>query len=335
MPKRLVICCDGTWNTPNQAMLTNVARMAQAVLPTARDGTAQPVFYDWGVGTERGLDRWLGGAFGQGLLRNVEDGYRAVVHNFEEGDDLYVFGFSRGAFTARSLVGLIRNCGVLLKRRAHMVQQAIAMYRSPGFHPDDPESRRFREENAREIDVHFIGVWDTVGSLGIPLRGLHVLTRRKHQFHDVELSGIVKNAYHALAIDEQRWPFRPAVWKAIDKPDQTIEQVWFTGVHSDIGGGYAEPGLADVALMWMAEKAIACGLDLDLGYLSEVAHPDPMGVLHDSRTGVYRWLRPHLRTIDDGNGANESVSEAAMRRLRESEGYAPRNLVEYVERRRA
>ena len=331
MPKRIVVCCDGTWNTPNQPSPTNVVKLARAVLPTASDGTPQMVFYDWGVGTERGLDRWLGGAFGRGLLKNVEDGYRFIAHNYERGDQLFIFGFSRGAYTARSLVGFIRNCGLLKKRHADLIGQAVALYKSPGFHPDSAEAVAYRADHSREIDVHFIGVWDTVGALGIPLPGLHALTRKKYQFHDVELSGIVKNAVHALAIDEQRWAFRPAVWKAIDKPGQTVEQVWFAGVHSDVGGGYADAGLSETALRWMVGKAAGCGLEVDQGFLDETTHPDPMGALHDSRQGFYKWLRPHVRPIAEGDGANESVDESAMRRFKAG-GYAPANLSSYVAR---
>ena len=336
MPKRIVVCCDGTWNTPNEQTPTNVVKIARAVLPTGDDGVPQSVFYDWGVGTEKGLNRLLGGAFGDGLLRNVEDGYRFIVHNWEPGDELFIFGFSRGAYTARSIVGFIRNCGVLKRTDGDRISEAVRLYKSATFHPDSPEAKKYRADHSQETDVHFIGVWDTVGSLGIPLQGLHVLTRARYQFHDVELSGIVKNAYQALAIDEQRWPFKASVWADIDKPGQAVEQVWFSGTHKDVGGGNPEGSLADIPLTWLAQKASACGLDLDWTYLERVTKPDPMGTLHNSRTGIYRIMPSHMRTIDNGKGKNESVSDSAVERMERSGGkYAPKNLVDYLERQRS
>lgn len=334
MPKRIVVCCDGTWNTPNDHTPTNVVKIARAILPTAGDGRVQTVFYDWGVGTEKGIARLLGGVFGDGLLKNVEDGYRFLVHNWEPGDDIFLLGFSRGAYTARSIVGFVRNCGLLTKAHSDLIPDAIRLYKSPGFHPNSEEAKRFRADHSREVGIKFIGVWDTVGALGIPLRGLNLLTRPKHEFHDVELSGIVENAYQAIAIDERRWPFKASIWQAIDKPGQTVEQVWFTGVHKDVGGGYQETGLSDIALQWMVDRAAGCGLGLDQAYLSEVAHPDALGPMHDSRTGFYKFMFPHIRPIDAG-GKNESVAESALTRFKDAAaGYAPENLKSYVERMR-
>ena len=126
MSKRIVISSDGTWNRPDQKNPTNVIKMARAILPTAPDGKCQVVFYDQGVGTGKRLDRWLGGAFGQGLEKNVEDAYRFLMHNYDEGDEIYLFGFSRGAFTARSTVGMIRNSGLLHKTHADRFSKAYA-----------------------------------------------------------------------------------------------------------------------------------------------------------------------------------------------------------------
>ena len=329
MPKRIVVCSDGTWNTPDRPSPTNVVKMARAVLPTASDGTAQEVFYDWGVGTERGLDRILGGAFGEGLLKNVEDGYRYIVHNYEPGDHVFLFGFSRGAYTARSIAGLVRKCGLLDKRHADLISDAIALYKNPQ-HPDDDRPKNFRKEHSREIGVYFIGVWDTVGALGIPLRWFDSFTRSRYQFHDVELSGIVQNAYQALAIDEKRYPFRPSVWAPINKPGQTVEQVWFAGSHSDVGGGYGETGLSDVALRWMADKAVTCGLELDQSFLNDISHPDPLGPLHDSSAGLFRLMRPYIRPIDN-SGQNESLSPSALERFNSAAmAYEPANLKRFV-----
>ena len=253
------------------------------------------------------------------------------MHNYEEGDDLFLFGFSRGAYTARSLVGLIRNCGLLRKSKAGRFMSAMDLYRKPDDPPDSPEARRFREANSREVPIAFLGVWDTVGALGIPLRGLHRLTRRKHQFHDIELSSIVKHAYQALAIDERRWPFRASVWKALPKEGQTVEQVWFPGVHGDVGGGYAANGLSDAAFAWLMAKATDHGLALDAEYVAEQIKPDPLSTLHDSRTGFYKLLRPHVRSIGKDGAETEAVHPSAVLRQQQARPhYGPENLARHT-----
>jgi uncharacterized protein (DUF2235 family) len=287
------------------------------------------VFYDQGVGTGNLWDRWLGGAFGAGLEKNVVDAYRFIMHNYEEGDRLFLFGFSRGAYTARSTVGLLRNSGLLKKAHADHMREAWALYRSD-VHPNDEAARGFRAEYASEVDVHFLGVWDTVGARGIPVRGLRWFTMRKYRFHDVQLSGIVKNAYHAAAIDERRSPFRPSLWEPVRKEGQHVEQVWFTGVHSDVGGGYAEPGLCDAALLWMTDKARDCGLVCDDDYLGRVTRPDAMDVRHNSKVGLYRLTRGYTRPMCDGTGATVHP-DVMFRRENHAPPYRPTNLESCVQ----
>ena len=330
MSKRIVICCDGTWNRPEQPVPSNVVRTARAVLPTAPDGVAQVVFYDEGVGTGNRIDRLLGGAFGDGLVKNIADGYRFLVHNYEEGDELFLFGFSRGAYTARSLAGLLRNAGLLHKAHADHFTAAFDLYRRQDAPPSSPEAQAFRAAHSREVGVHFLGVWDTVGSLGIPLRGLRYLTMRRHQFHDVELSGSVRNAFQALAVDERRFPFLPSIWLAKPKEGQRVEQAWFPGVHADVGGGYADHAIGDAALAWMLGRAASCGLALDDAYLDATTHPDPVGgALHDSRQGFYRWMRPHARAIGRDGGATEAAHAGTVAR-HAAGGYDPANLAAYL-----
>jgi uncharacterized protein (DUF2235 family) len=296
--KRLVLCCDGTWNRADQQSNdvpcpTNVIRIAYRV--ANRDGTGVPqiTYYHQGVGTGNVVDRYSGGAFGEGLEQNIFDAYRFLIANYEVGDQIFLFGFSRGAFTARSIGGMIRNCGILTRASIRLYRKALELYQSGDHPPDDEVSKDFRQAHSitgvDSIPIHFIGVWDTVGALGIPLRGLRGLTRGKHQFHDIELSGTVRFAYHALAIDEHRAPFEPTPWFFKPKEGQTIEQVWFCGVHSDVGGGYAEAALSDLALDWMLGKAREAGLALDQAALDgNPLKGDPRGTLHDSKGGLYR-----------------------------------------------
>ena len=347
MAKRLVICSDGTWDKPGESYPSNVVKMARAIAPTTPDGTSQVVFYDQGVGTEGGIwENILGGAIGKGLDKNVEDGYRFLIHNYSDADDIFLFGFSRGAFTVRSLAGLIRNSGLLNKLHADKVDDALDLYRGRGNHPDAEAPRKFRESYSREVKIKFIGVWDTVEALGIRgalgmskggWPGARLLFSRKHRsryaFHDAELSGSVEHGYHALAIDEKRKPFRPTLWNNPPKDGQTIEQVWFTGVHSDIGGGYLDRGLSDVAFDWMREKAEGCGLAFDRKFLDTAINPDPLATLHRSMNPVYRLLGSFVRSIGRSHGDTEAVHQAVMDRLEHARSaYSPGNVVDYIRR---
>ena len=194
MVKRIVLCCDGTWNTPHQPNPTNVIKFAQAVSPTGSDGMSQVVFYDPGVGTEAGLwDRVTGGALGKGLDKNIGDAYRFLALNYEPGDQIYLLGFSRGAYTARSLAGLLRNCGLLLKTHLDQYPVAFDLYQRRDGHPNSDEASNFRRDFSQEVAIKFIGVWDTVGAMGIPVGGPG-FAKKRYQFHDVRLSSRVQNA---------------------------------------------------------------------------------------------------------------------------------------------
>ncbi|MFF0159919.1 DUF2235 domain-containing protein [Streptomyces sp. NPDC005263] len=327
MAKRLVICCDGTWNLADQPSKTNVAKVALAVRRRSAVGTEQRVYYHDGVGTRR-FERLRGGAFGVGLSRNVTDAYRFLVENYEVGDALYLFGFSRGAFTARSLAGLVRNSGILRRENAGRLEQAWTLYRDRTEKPTGTASTLFRRAYSYETEIRFVGVWDTVGALGIPAPGPRWmqpavnLVNRRWAFHDTQLSTWVNGAFHALAIDEQRTAFRPTLWQqrpGAEEQGQELKQAWFTGVHCDVGGGYPETGLSDLTLLWMIQQALRYGLEFDWEVLSAAAPggPDPdrgvdfrvspavTGKLHDSRTLLYKLSPPLHRPIGaeaDGQG---------------------------------
>lgn len=336
--KRLVICCDGTWNTPDQkdgetVSPSNVVKLARAVRARDEQDVHQIVYYSRGVGTRSGLDRWTGGAFGHGLATNVQDAYRFIVDNYEEGDKLYLFGFSRGAYTARSVVGFIRNCGLLRRENRHHFPDAYALYRRNDVHPDDQESVDFRRTYSHEVPVEFLGVWDTVGALGIPVRSLNWLTRHRYQFHDVKLSRIVRYACHAVAIDEKRSQFRPALWETSPEDVDRVEQAWFAGVHTNVGGGYRKCGLSDTALQWMVERAKARGLSVDQAYLDEHVKADPYCKLRESRTGLYRLSRAYVRPIGAAK-SGETVHPSVLERHAAADlRYQPSNLLAWLEKR--
>lgn len=258
--KRIVICSDGTWGSPMSPTPSNVVKAARAVLPVSSESVEQVVFYDWGIGTEVG-QALTGGILGRGIDKNICDAYRFLIHNYSEGDEIYLFGFSRGAYTVRSLVGLIRNCGVLPKYLSHKVTEAYSLYRS-NLAVDSEEARLFRDDTY-PVNVKFLGVWDTVGALGLPVK---LFLRDKYDFHDTSLSRIVENAYHALAMDEVRKSYSPTLWKTA-KTRKNTEQRWFRGHHSDIGGGSDSTGISNTTFHWIMDKAKVAGLEVDTVYM--------------------------------------------------------------------
>ncbi len=330
MPKKLIVCADGTWNTENETdhgmpSPTNVTKVARALLPTDSEGVHQVVHHIDGVGTDFGI-KVRGGAVGRGIFHNVLAGYRFLYQNYEPGDQVYLFGFSRGAYTARSLSGLVRNSGLLRRGEEAHEDEAVALYRdySPETAPDGPASVAFRAAHSYDVGIEFIGVWDTVGALGIPgLSGrFRVLKGLDWQFHDVSLSSKVKHAFHALAIHEHRTEFEPTLWERSDgaPKEQVLEQAWFSGVHADVGGGYPQTGLSDVALQWMVGKAEEHGkLAFDRALLAKL-QPDSLAKGHDSFGAFYRvldWLRRHrdgsLRVYGgDGNPLTREVIDTSV-----------------------
>jgi len=304
--KKLVIFCDGTWNEPTKRG-TNVVRMLQATDFIDADGNPQIAHYIAGVGTRKD-EKVIGGAFGFGISDNIKDAYAFIVSNYEVGDEIYLFGFSRGAYTARSIAGLVHNLGVLRRWNLPLVSIAYDHYKdkTEEWRPSGAASQKFREEYCYPYPtkIRFLGVWDTVGALGAPygeILGRLIDKLFKTNFHDVKLSASVDAAYHALAADERRWPFRPTPITLTDYHRERnaassfplYAERWFPGVHSNVGGGYQEHGLSDYALVWMAERAAENGLKLlhfpDVKFsVDRPFGPNPAEKIENSQTFGYR-----------------------------------------------
>jgi len=325
--KRLVICCDGTWNTPKQP--TNVVKLLRSIKPYSEGGKHQVVFYDQGVGTYNPIDKFIGGAFGKGIEQNVLDAYRFIAHNYQQGDELYCFGFSRGAYTARALGGMLHCIGLLAKDELHNLPVAYKYYRTP---PQQRNTQIYAENIKPEIQL--MAVWDTVGALGAPTPILGRFTKPLVGFFNTHLSPDIKNAYQALAIDEKRGVFQPALWTGEINSDQTVGQTWFAGVHSDVGGGYEQATLSNVALSWMVSKSRALGLDFSNEYLSYRGemHADD---LHDSyswaygameKLGVKEGVR-QLQGEFDNPPINISIHESVIQRMDQVATYQPINFI--------
>lgn len=294
-----MICCDGTWNRPDSPHVTNVEKIARTVDTDLRhtQGVQQLVLYLSGVGTGAySADRILGGAFGLGLFANIRTAYRFLALNYDLGDDIFVIGFSRGAYTARSLVGMVGRVGLLTREAlvADKLGEAVDRYQagSEGAATFIDTPSDFRRKYCHPASpVTLLGVFDTVGALGVP-----GAVRKKHQFHDVNLSPIVDCARQALALDELRLTFAPCLWEAAeaqcltDESSGRVEQVWFPGVHSDVGGGYPGCGLSDTTLLWMTSEASRRGLVFDDRLLQVYVGCGQPAELHHSLTKVYQVL---------------------------------------------
>ena len=345
--KRLVACTDGTWDKPGdmengKSVDSNVCLIYQAVAKEAADGTQQVKVYDTGVGSSYGWrDKLLGGTMGRGLDQKIMDMYSFLMLNYQPGDELYFFGFSRGAYTARSLAGFIRNCGILKPEYLHLLLKAFELYRERNAFtaPDSDLMVSFRRNYSIEdvTPIHFVGVWDTVGSLGLPFTFLRMYNMEKYKFHDETLSSSVRHAFQALSIDDRRKLFQPTLWEINTKKptvavaNQIVEQRWFPGVHCNIGGGYEDKGLSDGALRWMIDKAACAGLEFDKERLSTI-QPDAMGKLRNSYTPAF-WFWPKIwRDIKTGKKVNEVFDESVEMRLARDASYRPENLKKFFPR---
>lgn len=298
--KRLVFCFDGTWNKLGANCPTNVVLIAEMTKPIANDGTPQIVYYDEGIGTAK-AERFRGGAFGKGMMENIREAYRFLLFNYEPGDHIFAFGFSRGAFTARSFVGFIRHAGILDVSSAKEIEEAVRLYKAvfKGEGDDSPDALKFRStfssqicvsewdkdwrtENCTDRDwadtpilqIKYVGVWDTVAALGCPkLIPGATWINRKFKYHDAKLTSKVQAARHAVAIDERRVLFEPVLWNNVADLNTgqgwsmydakaPYQQKWFPGVHGSVGGGGPVRGLSDGALAWVIKGAKAQGLEL-------------------------------------------------------------------------
>lgn len=285
--KRLVICFDGTWNSADSERAeTNVALIARAIRANPDGGSPQLVLYLRGVGsTGMALQQIVDGAFGKGVDENIRSGYMFLAQNYVPGDQIFLFGFSRGAFTARSLSGFISCCGLLKRQSLGDLTSAWTYYRGGGARSPADFCRQNGSDCHEHVSIDFLGVWDTVGALGVPTTILGSLTSQKYAFHDTEPSKSVKRAFHALAVDEHRDEFAPTLWTGKIPEGATIEQVWFAGAHSDVGGGYRNRRLADIPLVWMAEKAREVGLSFDDTMLPKIDDDAHLSPHHESRQG--------------------------------------------------
>jgi uncharacterized protein (DUF2235 family) len=329
--KRLVLCFDGTWSASTDPIShTNVVKFANLVT-TEAGGVHQITYYNSGVGTGGPIDRFLGGAFGLGLKSNVKRGLTFLALNYNADDEIYLFGFSRGAYTARALAGVIATAGIPLdlKHAEHhwnRYQEIARLQPKPGTPRDSERWRQAQaaidkvraefvhlarnvDENGewQDVKIKCVGVWDTVGSYGVPsgfgLRSLpYAFTHWTRGFRNTHLGRTTEVGLHAIAIDERRRLFTPTFWTMRPKAEgeaeeqsPNVEQVWFAGVHANIGGGYASSGLSDLSLAWMlASVQEKTGLRFNTLSVRDSVWPCSACTLYTSTR--WTWLNP-MRSV--------------------------------------
>jgi uncharacterized protein (DUF2235 family) len=356
-PPRIALFLDGTWNTVDDN--TNVWRLKSLCARTSE----QQVYYSAGVGTAKG-EKWTGGLLGVGINEEVQAAYEWLVEHYVAGAQIFIFGFSRGAFTARSLAGFISKCGLLKPGSPLSMKQLYERYRKGTatsvralVHTDQGLSveDRWLKTYSRAVPVWFQGVWDTVGSLGMPLPLVPHVSRHDFDFLETDLRINDTHAYHALAIDEHRKPFAPTLWTktvpatgddAAERDFPHVEQRWFVGAHANVGGGYENDLLAQVPLKWLMDKAALHGLvftdsvEVDEGAnacavvdsLAEMAHGFyeivTLGAHLDRTIGAAPIYgeHGHVHTI------NESIDGSVFNRWRADADYRPKNLVDWATR---
>jgi uncharacterized protein (DUF2235 family) len=324
VPKNIILLSDGTGNSPRNPFKTNVWRLYQAI---DRSAPNQVVFYTDGVGTENFKPlKLLGLTLGVGVASNVKELYAFLCRNYEPGDGVFLFGFSRGAFTVRVLAGLIVKCGVIFepnseqeiqtwteaaytayKRDVARRAKSRALFSAVGVGPyaEGLATEWIKIDGFEQVfpTISFVGVWDTVDAYGMPMDGLKVAIDKliwPMTFADRKFSPYVERACHALALDDERATFRPVLWTESDTEHKRLLQIWFAGAHANIGGGYPDDGLAYVSLHWMMDEAEASGLRLNAADRSRVKdRADPHGVQYDSRSGIAGYYRYKPRMVDD------------------------------------
>jgi len=367
MAKNIIVCADGTGNKGGSTPDSNVYRMYKAIDKSFKGRLAdgfecdeQMVFYDNGVGTETNkYVRALGGGLGFGFEDNVCDLYEFLARNYEAGDRIYFFGFSRGASTVRACNGFINKCGLvkgkgLRKRQLKALKdEAFAAYKVYQGQPSKAEAlKNDSERNHGAVPVYFLGVWDTVVALGLPKRtditgpvsaminAVFFVADKvldvcwPHSFYYYKLTENVEHAYQGLSIDDERTAFFPFVWNEHGRDRGVVEQVWFAGMHSNVGGGYGRSGLASVALYWMMLRAETSGLQFEESTVQQAFDDSHVhGRMHDSRDGagvVYRYHPREIEKLCDGrlNGDIKLHRSVIERLEHRTANYAPGQLPE-------
>ncbi len=311
-----MVFSDGTGQEGGVGNNTNVYKLFNMI----EDRTPHQIsFYDRGIGT--GWRKLTGNIGGLGISRNIKQCYRFILDYYEVGDQIFLIGFSRGAATVRSLSSFIHYFGILPKCRPELIKKAYRIYK---YSNDEKRKRKADEFVSKHHNIwtriKFIGCFDTVAALGLPIKRfssiLNLIPGFKHKFHNFSLSASVENAYHALSIDDERKTFHPLLWKKDIKPYQTMRQVWFSGMHTDVGGGYKEQDLSDIPLVWMLKMGQSHGLKIYSKHKINI-NEDENGFMHDSQgTWVTKLYRRKVRHWDFVKRGKPLIHHSVIERIK-------------------
>ncbi|PUU77088.1 hypothetical protein B9Z19DRAFT_988179 [Tuber borchii] len=331
-PKRIIVCCDGTWQNSDggdKGVPTNVTRISRALKSYTDKGISQTVYYQSGVGTGGPVDKIVGGGVGYGLSEHVREAYGFLAHNYLPGDTIHLIGFSRGAYTARSICGLISRIGILTKKGMDDFHEVYDEYKDKKYSENSWLTKLQNKKGGPyvipNVKIETISCWDTVGSLGIPTLHLPRVKDHNHKrydFHDTGLSPQVENAFHALALDEERIFFEPTLWKKTEESKgANLKQCWFPGVHSDIGGGWADKEISDMTLAWMMQQ-LSGFLEFDESYLEKIIESGDLSSKDEwatgkinSETGIKRALNWKTRAPGMQDDTEETIHKSVRVRM--------------------
>ena len=307
--KNIVVFCDGTGNEVQDGAQSNVLELYRRI--DQSDVQRQIAYYDPGLGTlpsasiqtrtGRAFNKVVGLAFGYGLPTNIKQAYLFLMNNYEQGDRIFLYGFSRGAYTVRALAGMIEMCGLLLPNCENLVDYALKVHRQKSGNQWKVAARFKKYFPTHDFPdghkpIHFVGVWDTVKSIGLFRSSLTLPHTRNMR--------AVAHGRHAVALNEKRSKYRPSLWNPdlagkispiTNKP--RFKEVWFPGVHSNVGGGYEESGISDITLDWMIKESVLHGLILNTDSDSRPVEPNASGKIHNPLFPfwwVLGWLRRKL-----------------------------------------
>lgn len=328
MGKNIVVFSDGTGQKGGVKINTNIYKLFNMVEDRTPD---QVVFYDPGLGTN--WQKISGNLFGQGFSKNILDCYKFIFENFEADDNIYLFGFSRGAATVRSLSGFIHLFGILPQSRPDLIKRAFQIYKIENQERRERTAKEFISKNhTMWCKIKFLGVFDTVAALGLQNKTLAFLLEPffPHKFHSFGLSDSVSYARQAISIDEERKTFLPIIWDPLkDDPDgERLKQVWFCGVHTDVGGGYAEADLSNFSLRWMLREATAKGLIIyeDAPSYKDFLKATPVidGMMHNEQKGfIGKLFRRQRRSWNEKTHGAPTLHESVLKRTRNNDNLHP------------
>jgi hypothetical protein len=344
MARKLVVLSDGSWIAPqfrsrNRRVPGN-ATLAFHSIAEHNDAGDEQVRYLHDLEAKPTLHRRLmQRTFGAGMKAEIFSSYKFLAQNYRgEDDEIYLFGAGFGACNVRRLTDLLDKVGILPPEKLHLLREAYEYSQIPAEALDTPGAKSLAEHlPSSPVRIRFLGCWDTVGSHGLPLPGLHRVSQSWMTFHDHKINANVESAFQALALDERRSRFKPGLWTGVHSPTTTtVEQVWFSGSHENVVGGRRDSRLSDIALRWMLDRAAEQGLYIDMKKLEETITPDILGRIAMNRRKVFGVRVPFKNVFNRPIGLAdkefpaefepEKLHESVLKRRELDKKYRPRQL---------